>query len=265
VIDEIRTVLWKEWKQLPVSSTSGFRKSLLSVAFPLVMFGVFFPLTTTGSGFFLIFYFVMLPSLFVANVVADSFAGERERNTLETLLATPMHESSILVGKVAAVIAYGWLLAGATFLLSVIVSALRTPKVPERLARICENPPPAGTDRLPSICPTGYSWEQLAAGLLVILAVASLYASLGILLSLRAPTVRQVQQRLGFIMAAPFLLISLSFLVIRSGSQSWILFFTGADAQALATLGLTLIVVAFVLLMIALQRFQRPLLMSRNR
>ena len=44
-------------------------------------------------------------------MIADSFAGERERHTLETLLASRLSDRAILFGKIAACIAYGWLMA----------------------------------------------------------------------------------------------------------------------------------------------------------
>lgn len=33
-------------------------------------------------------------------IATDSFAGEKERNTLEALLATPLTDSELLVGKI---------------------------------------------------------------------------------------------------------------------------------------------------------------------
>ena len=47
----------------------------------------------------------------ITAVIADSFAGERERHTLETLLASRLSDHSILFGKIAASMAYGWLIS----------------------------------------------------------------------------------------------------------------------------------------------------------
>lgn len=45
-------------------------------------------------------FFLLIPLLISGIVTADSFAGERERNTLETLLAAPLREHELLLGKV---------------------------------------------------------------------------------------------------------------------------------------------------------------------
>ncbi len=40
---------------------------------------------------------------------AESFAGERERRTLESLLATPISDRGILLGKIGAAVSISWL------------------------------------------------------------------------------------------------------------------------------------------------------------
>jgi ABC-2 type transport system permease protein len=50
-------------------------------------------------------YFVF-PCMVAASVAADAFAGERERKTLETLLATPLRDADILVGKVTGAVSF---------------------------------------------------------------------------------------------------------------------------------------------------------------
>ena len=44
------------------------------------------------------------PAVVAATLAADSFAGESERHTLETLLATPLRENAIFIGKLLAAI-----------------------------------------------------------------------------------------------------------------------------------------------------------------
>ncbi|HUW66016.1 MAG TPA: hypothetical protein VMW83_15245 [Spirochaetia bacterium] len=44
----------------------------------------------------------LIPFLFVSTIVVDSFAGERERGTLDTLLASRLPEWAIFFGKVGA-------------------------------------------------------------------------------------------------------------------------------------------------------------------
>ena len=49
-----------------------------------------------------------MPFLWVSGIVADLFAGERERHTLESLLATRLSDQSILFGKLLAALTYGF-------------------------------------------------------------------------------------------------------------------------------------------------------------
>src|SRR4030081_46002 len=50
------------------------------------------------------FFVVFLPASFPLVLALESFSGERERNTLETLFATPLRESEIYLGKILAVL-----------------------------------------------------------------------------------------------------------------------------------------------------------------
>ena len=50
------------------------------------------------------FFVVFLPASFSLVLALESFSGERERNTLETLFATPLRETEIYLGKILAVL-----------------------------------------------------------------------------------------------------------------------------------------------------------------
>jgi len=50
------------------------------------------------------FFVVFIPASFSLVLALESFVGERERTTLEVLLSTPLRESEIYAGKVAAVL-----------------------------------------------------------------------------------------------------------------------------------------------------------------
>lgn len=50
------------------------------------------------------FFVVFLPASFSLVLALESFSGERERGTLESLFATPLRESEIYTGKIAAVL-----------------------------------------------------------------------------------------------------------------------------------------------------------------
>jgi ABC-type Na+ efflux pump permease subunit len=64
-----------------------------------------------ASGVFFVAVFAVAP---------DTFAGERERHTLETLLASRLSDQAILIGKLAACTSYGWLLTIITIVVGVI-------------------------------------------------------------------------------------------------------------------------------------------------
>ncbi len=45
-------------------------------------------------------FFLLIPLLISGIITSDSFAGERERNTLEPLMATPVRSRDLLLGKI---------------------------------------------------------------------------------------------------------------------------------------------------------------------
>ena len=101
MIQDILTVMWKERNALFIQPRSRYR---LVVTF-LVPIGlsIWMP-WDTGRDWFqdylpsLIVTFA-LPLLVVGVMIPDSFAGERERKTLETLLSSRLPDRAILFGK----------------------------------------------------------------------------------------------------------------------------------------------------------------------
>ena len=108
------------------------------------------------------------------SVVADAFAGERERHTLETLLSMPLADAAIFIGKFAAAVLYGWAFA--------VIASLVAAGVSERPAS------QRGADYF-------YAPEVFAGVLVLGLLVTALLVSTGILVSLRSPTVRQASRQ----------------------------------------------------------------------
>ena len=74
--------------------------SLTGVIVPLLEHSIWTNITTTLA------LYVIFPATFAASMAADAFAGERERKTLETLLATPLSDYSIFVGKIATAVTF---------------------------------------------------------------------------------------------------------------------------------------------------------------
>ncbi len=77
------------------------------------------------SGFFLI-----VPVMFSTVIAANSFAGEKERRTLEGLLYTPLTDGELVLGKIAAsflpAVGFAWVCFG---IYTVIVDVLGAPLV----------------------------------------------------------------------------------------------------------------------------------------
>jgi len=178
--------------------------------------------------------------ILVISVIADTFAGERERHTLETLLASRLPDRAILLGKVAAAAGYG---IGVTWLS--LLLGLVTANLAVRQGGLLLYSPTA------------------ALGILGLsLTSAMLAASGGALVSLRAATVRQAQQTLSIA------LMVLLFVPIF-GSQALPREWKAHVFAALMAMDITLLVVLVVailavvdvaLLLIAMARFRRTVL-----
>lgn len=65
-------------------------------------------------------FFLLIPLMAASTVSADSFAGEKERGTLESLLFSPVSVTGLFLGKVLAAFLPAMILALVTFLLAVI-------------------------------------------------------------------------------------------------------------------------------------------------
>src|SRR5258705_13580999 len=110
MIDDIRTVIWKEWKEivLPQAGSSN-RATQVRIAIALLVFGVFIP-WRTGPAYVTSAASLVIPSFIpvfaIIGMVTDSFAGERERHTLETLLASRLSDEAILLGKILSAVGF---------------------------------------------------------------------------------------------------------------------------------------------------------------
>ncbi|HSQ17143.1 MAG TPA: ABC transporter permease subunit, partial [Anaerolineales bacterium] len=107
---DIITVIWKESKGLFKQGKSR-SKSILVLLTPVLMFGIILPIQFREEwldmGWSLAIA-LFTPLILIAPTICESFAGERERHTLETLLASRLPDRAILFGKMIVSIAYGW-------------------------------------------------------------------------------------------------------------------------------------------------------------
>lgn len=72
-------------------------------------------------GFFFAPFFLILPLMFSTVIASESFAGERERKTVEALLYTPVTDTELFVGKVLAAFLPAVAITWASFLAYIVV------------------------------------------------------------------------------------------------------------------------------------------------
>src|SRR5262245_44677865 len=236
---DFTTVLWKEWKEILLERSSGgggFR--------PLIMVGVIgivMPLQLGAQRYFgppalVGLTFVCLAGILA--VVADAFAGERERHTLETLLASRLPDQAILLGKMAACLGYGLLLSIITIAVGIItVNAANW---------------------------NGHVlfYRDAASWLCLFLApplLGGAVASAGVLVSLRAATVRQAQQTLTYAMLVVFLTLTFGTNAVPINVRLWFTRILVAWSAVDVVLAASAVVLTLDLLLVlsALSRFQR--------
>lgn len=158
--------------------TSLLTPLLVSILFP-IQFGM-----DWAEGYFSLFVGVAIPLLIVGITVPDAIAGERERHTLETLLASRLPAQSILIGKVLISVISGW---GGTLLVFII--SLLVLNISRADGQIILYRP-------------AVFLAQLASSL----AISLLVAGLGVLISMHAPTVQIAQQNLFTSLMVPMML-----------------------------------------------------------
>ncbi len=187
MITDIWTVMRKELIEIFFQRANvggGRRVGWFSLAIVLAVFGLFLPLQI-GPDWLqqpqLLVFWAWVPLFLVTSVTTDTFAGERERHTLETLLASRLSDRAILFGKIAAAIFYGWGLALVSVLLSVTTINIAY-----------------GQGQF-----LFYPLDVAGLGAVLSLLASGLSATAGVLISLRASSARQAAQ----IMSATIMLL----------------------------------------------------------
>lgn len=104
------------------------RKPLTRTLGVVAIFGILLPLRFSGAANLPAFFAAFMAFVPARLVAIESFAGERERGTLESLLALPLTDAGLAVGKVAAATAYGalrgWLFLAVWVPAALILSAV---------------------------------------------------------------------------------------------------------------------------------------------
>jgi ABC-2 type transport system permease protein len=231
-MSDIWTIVWKEWRDalVPKGKADYIRPlifiGLLGIIWPLITGHVWLTLSTATLLLTIIF-----PFFFILNYIGDAFAGERERHTLETLLASRISDQAILWGKVIATVGYVWVLALISSIVGFVVANLTKGQGPWMF-----------------YTPINLWLVMLVFSLLACI----LSASGGILISLHSATVRQAQQTVLLSSLGLFVVI---YLVVRALPPQMILSLSSSQ-QILITL-LVLTVIDAVLLTISLLSFRR--------
>lgn len=228
-MNDILTILWKEAKD--VLFQGGWR-SLIRPLIVVGIMGIYLPLQLgsrwvdlTPLGMLLLLW---IPFFVIISFIGDVIAGERERHTLETLLASRMPDRAILLGKVAATVLYAWGMGVISLLLGlVLVNLFRT----------------QGNWVF-------YPLDLFVDAIVLILLVSVLAASAGTLISLKVATVRQAQQILSigtivFVFGIIFVLQAVPANVISSLSYSQFLLITMAFIAVLDAILLGLSLASF--------------------
>ena len=239
MIADILTVASKELREILMFGGDARGRGKYSLLILVGVFGVIFPLQSGREWVtspMSIMVWGWMPFLWVSGIVSDLFAGERERHTLEALLATRLSDQSILFGKLLAAMTYGFSLTWLVLLSSIVTINIVY-----------------GKDGL-----LFYSLVTTVGALVFSILVSGLSASIGVLVSLRASSVRQAQQT----MSIGMLVIFLPFMLIQFIPKAWIASVGNVleniqPLQVGVWLAVVLLVVEVILIMIARRLFQR--------
>ena len=234
MIDDVLTVMWKERRTLGRSKTS--RSRLLMMLLTPVILTTVFPITwgpdwVTDIPALIIA--VIVPALLVGVMIPDSFAGERERRTLGTLLASRLPDRAILFGKLVTPIAVGWGAALLFTLLSLVVVNLAHAEGELLLFT-----------------------QPISVGILTLSFLsATIMAGAGVLTSLRAETVQEAAQKLMTLVFVPAIVAQVVPLLFRDQIGPFIKKVDGL--QLLVIIVVVLAVIDIGIFAVAMARFQR--------
>jgi ABC-2 type transport system permease protein len=243
VITDILTMMWKEWRELVVHRGS-LRSTLGTAAVLILLLGVVLPLRIGApwlSSPLYLAYWGWVPSVLVSTLIADSFAGERERHTLDTLLASRLGDFAILFGKIGASVAYSCAIT-----LALLLTGLIVVNVSDWAGS------PVGPSRL---------MGAAAVSLTILVSLAT--AAAGALASLRAATVRQAQQTLNVVLMSLALVPLLGAELLPAETRNQLAARAAALDPAVGLGGAVLLLLAVDVLLVAAAayRFRRSQLL----
>lgn len=244
-MSDLAAIMWKEWRSIIAGRA---RRQVLLVGGMLAFWAVVFPIQT-GSDWVsdpvpVAILAIAMPVVMVGIIVPDAIAGERERHTLRTLLASRLPDRAILYGKLVFAVVVSWLAAPL-----VLAIALITVNVTADAAGFL-------------FYDAGMLVSVLTAGLLISL----LTGGIGIFVSLRARTAQEAQQVTVFAMMLPMMLLTAGAIVLveNADARAFFEWLGSADARWVGPAALlVLALVDVVVLLAADRRFRRGRLIAR--
>lgn len=248
MIADLRTMAWKEWRSLVGGRA---RRQLLLTGGMLSIWALWFPIQMGGRDFvsdpvLMAILALTMPMIITGIAVPDAVAGERERHTLDTLLASRLPDRAILYGKLGFGVAIGWLGAPLMMIVGLIVANV-----------VAFEEAPLFYDPLVLVA-------TLAASLLV----ALLAGSVAIFVSLRASTAQEAQQVSVMVLMVPFMVLGFGATLVFSNRElagGLIDFLGSAEVwMVVSAVLLVLVVLDLALVAAADRRFRRARLISRS-
>jgi len=255
LVADSMAVFWKDVREGLRSGGTG-RGGRWTLLFVFGYFGVFLPLIATPSrthglppelatgriiaGLPTVLGLLLIAFIFPNTIVCDAIAGERERHTLETLLATRLPDRAILLGKLLAGIAIGMGLSVVCLVLSTVTMLVVHPDLGLPL-------PPA--------------W--LGGFLLLGLELAVFEAALASIVSIYARSLRQAQQLTSMFFVVLFVVPFIGLQVMPAGwRQSVVSWLSGLHPLQAALVGAAVVLAMDVaLLAVSFALFQRERLL----
>ena len=234
MFNDLKTMVWKEAKVQFRGKTkkSSYIRQLLA---PIVLAGIF-PITWGPDWvkeFPALIIAFITPAVIIGVMIPDSFAGERERHTLDTLLASRLSDRSILFGKIIVPFLVGWGAALIFTLISLVVLNLAH-----------------GESGILLYTPT------ISAGIVFLSFLsASLMAGGGILTSLAASSTQEATQKLLTFILVPAMVIQIVPLLLQDQISSALRLVNGN--QILISLGGILMIIDLVIFVLAMKKFRR--------
>jgi ABC-2 type transport system permease protein len=241
MIADLQTMFWKEWRSLVGGRA---RRQLLLTGGMLSIWAVWFPIQMGGQDFvndpvMMGILAITMPMVVAGITVPDAIAGERERHTLATLLASRLPDRAILYGKLGFGVGLAWAAAPLMMAVGLIVA---------NVVALGE-------------APLFYDLPVLLGTLTLGLLVAVLTGAIGIFVSLRASTAQEAQQITLLGLMVPFMLGGFGAMALMSNRQlagDFIDFLGSSQAWLLmAGILVALLVIDVGLVVAADRRFRR--------